>query len=600
MTIDLVVATYNVRTKPSEHTSGRGQEVLHIVSVGVCMCREPSPKQDKVPQPPPQSRVSRKQHVQVRVSECTQPLCLIVHSISSSALAPDAPVSRGHCVAGSVLWHHAYVPTPLITSVCSAWTVTYAVMQDVQAAAVQQLPAGHAHRVPVSSVVHTPSDMPSQLVAANAVETIHVQPELVQRPNQELQQQPEPWQHQQQGSEQQLSTEHWQQQQQQQQVYLQHQEHLQQLYLQQQQQLQHQQLQQQQLASSGEHQAVANTEPHHTAVEPSAAQHLPKKRPRVPLHEGVGLVKLDITDSPFSKKDSSARRAVHSPDEAMQLKAKYAAWPFKCLWPAAAVNTHRGRAQTGDRAVSAQPQSGRAIPTGSARNSSAPQSRASSVAKSDIDAPSHRHMSASASRPGSATAGISARPAQKQAPKRIRVDARADVIEELTSPPKRPKSAQTHTGTAPAEIAAHPSTLDMAHSAGSNLQKPHLPRAAASEAKSASLHQQGNAQRTSASNDRSRSRRSGHRSRERGNSREDRRASSRSSSRSLSPVQRLGRPTSARDPDRGRQAGASRHGSQGADRQGQHSGYDQHRGSRNSGHRGDRDRYVLQEYIVCG
>ena len=468
--------------------------------------------------------------------------------------------------------------------------------------------------------------MSSQLVAANAVETIQNQPELVQHPKQELQQQREPWHQPQQGSEQHLSGEHWQQQQQhqqqhqqqqqqhqqqQQQLYLQHQEYLQQLYLQQ--QLQHQQLQQQQLASSGAHQAIADTEPHQAAVEPSAAQHLPKKRPRVPLHEGVGLVKLDITDSPFSKKDSSARRAVHSPDEAMQLKAKYAAWPFKCLWPAAVVNTHRGRAQTGDRAVSAQPQSGRAVPTGSARNSSAPQSRASSVAKSDIDAPSHRHMSASsarpassgadahlhrhgsasASRPGSAAAGISARPAQKQAPKRIRVDARADVIEELTSPPKRPKSAQTHTGTPPAEAAAHPSTLDMAHSAGRNLQKPHLPRAATSEAKSASLHQEGSAQRASASNDRSRSRRSGHRSRERGNSREDMRASSRSSSSSLSPVQRLGRPTSARVPDRGRPAGASRHGSQGADRQGHSSGYDRHRGSRNNGHRGDRDRYAL-------
>ena len=486
---------------------------------------------------------------------------------------------------------------------------------------MQQLPAvpAHTHRVPANPAVHTPLDMSSQLAAASAVETTQVQPELVQRPKQELQQQREPWHQPQQGSEQHLSGEHWQQQQQhqqqQQQLYLQHQEHLQQLYLQQ--QLQHQQLQQQQLAFSGAHQAIADTEPHQAAVEPSAAQHLPQKRPRVPLHEGVGLVKLDITDSPFSKKDSSARRAVHSPDEAMQLKAKYAAWPFKCLWPAAVVNTHRGRAQTGDRAVSAQPQSGRAIPTGSARNSSAPQSRASSVAKSDIDAPSHRQMSASASRPassdadahlhryaaasrpGSAAAGISARPAQKQAPKRIRVDARADVIEELTSPPKRPKSAQTHTGTALADDAAHTSTLDMAHSAGSNPQRPHLPRAAISEAKSASLHQQGSAQRASASNDRSRGRRSGHRSRERGNSREDRRASSRSSSRSLSPVQRLGRPTSARDPDRGRQAGASRHGSQGTDRQGHHSGYDRHRGSRNNGHRGDRDRCALQGYKVC-
>lgn len=60
---------------------------------------------------------------------------------------------------------------------------------------------------------------------------------------------------------------------------------------------------------------------------------------------------------------------------------------------------------------------------------------------------SHRQPSAPSNRP--ASSGDAGRQATKQAPKRIRViGARADVIEELTSPVKLPASLQAHAGQA--------------------------------------------------------------------------------------------------------------------------------------------------------
>lgn len=262
-------------------------------------------------------------------------------------------------------------------------------------------------------------------------------------------QQPEPLQHvfqlHEHQQEQQHQLEPWQQQQQLKQQHQQQQQLQQQLYL---------HLQQQQLAMGAAHQAVdVNGAQHLAAPASPAQQQQSRKRPRVSLCEGVGLVKLDLTDSPYTKKDSNERKALHRSDEAMQLKAKYATWPFKCLWPSAPmVNRHGARAPS-HRAGPAQPLSGRATPTESARHSSAPTSRASSLVKSDTNAASHRHTATPSSRPDSS--GNAARPTHKQAPKRIRViGARADVIEELTSPVKLPSSLQAHAGAGTARDAA--------------------------------------------------------------------------------------------------------------------------------------------------
>ena len=58
----------------------------------------------------------------------------------------------------------------------------------------------------------------------------------------------------------------------------------------------------------------------------------PVPRKTVPLHKGVGLVRLCIPDATPHDPDKLQQTAIRH-DGVLPLLAKYSAWPFTCLWP---------------------------------------------------------------------------------------------------------------------------------------------------------------------------------------------------------------------------------------------------------------------------